>query len=222
MNPRPHRYLPSTLLLLAIGAGPVWARPVEPGRQDLPAQSGVVLDEAYHQVGGWSSLSGAQLPPLAFNRPSGLGMDLDPFSGELGVYVADSGNHHVQVFSADGPYRRTIGGPGPLPAGLNDPVDVAVQGSLVFVADRGHGRVALFTTEGQYVGQWTDLADPTSIAVSPTGRIAVIEQASSQVAIYQADGKRLGRLWRRSRPAQSASRLGLPGGWTAGGGRQRE
>lgn len=191
MNPRPHRFLPSTLLILAIGAGPVRARPVEPGHPEGGAQSGVALSEAYRQVGGWSSLSGAQLPPLAFNKPSGLGLDLDPFSRELGVYVADSGNHRIQVFSAEGPYRQTIGGPGPLPTGLNDPVDVAVQGSLVFVADRGHNRVALFTTEGQYVGQWTDLADPAAIAVSPTGRIAVIEQQSSQIAIYQADGRRL-------------------------------
>lgn len=191
MNPRPHRLLPSMLLLLAFGSGPVRARPVEPGSVPEAAASGTALVEAYQQVGGWASLSGSQLPPLAFNRPAGLGMDLDPFSGVLSIYVADTGNHRVQVFDAAGPYRSTIGGPGPLPAGLSGPVDVAVQGSLVFVADRGHDRVALFTTEGQYVGQWTDADDPTAIAVSPTGRIAVVEQLASRIAIYQADGRRL-------------------------------
>ena len=191
MIPRPHRLLPSTLLLLALGIGPVRARPVEPGQSPVPQQAVASLTEAYAQVGGWDSLSGAQLPPLAFNRPTGLGLDLDPFSGDLGVYVADTGNHRIQVFNADGPFRLTIGGPGPLPAGLSGPADAAVQGSLVFVADRGHDRVALFTTEGQYVGQWTDITDPSAIAVSPTGRIAVIEQLASQIAIFQADGRRL-------------------------------
>lgn len=208
MNPRPRRLMAATLLLAAFSVWPVRARPPLPpdGTSSGAVPAGEPADaitaplqaprlsEAYRLTDVWTSLSGAQLPPLAFNRPAGLALDLDPFDRRLRLYAADRGNHRVQVFTVDGRFERTLGGPGPLPAGLADPEDVAVQGSLVLVADRGHDRVALYSADGPYVGAWEGLSGPSALAVSPTGAIAVLEQDASRVSFFQADGRLVGRF----------------------------
>jgi len=145
--------------------------------------------EAYRLAATWST-NPAALPPDAFLEPRGVDIDVDPFEGRLLVYVVDGGNARVQVFGADGAYVRTIGGAGDVPAGLDDPRDVAVQGSLVFVTDHGHDRVAIFTVDGDYVGEWPGLAGPWGIAAGDTGRIYVVENDASRLALFNADGSR--------------------------------
>jgi Mg-chelatase subunit ChlD/sugar lactone lactonase YvrE len=163
------------------------AAPFPPGA--VPAAAAPV--EAYRRSDSWRS-QGDDLLADAFFRPGGIALDLDPDRGELLAYIADSGNHRVQVFGIDATYRGTIGGPGTADeGGLASPHDVAVQGSLVLVSDSGHDRVALFTVEGTRLGDWPGLAAPWGIAISPSGLIAVVENRSSQVSIFRADGQRL-------------------------------
>lgn len=145
--------------------------------------------EAYRLTETWESQPSA-LPPEAFLEPRGIDIDVDPFDGQLLVFVVDGGNQRVQVFGADGSYVRTIGGPGGTPEALADPRDVAVQGSLVFVTDTGHDRVALFTVDGDYIGEWPGLADPWGIAAGESGQIYVIENGASRVAVFNSDGSR--------------------------------
>lgn len=148
--------------------------------------------EAWRLTGTWQTAS-ESIGPDAFYQPRGIALDLDPFDDRLSVYVVDSGNDRVQAFDADGGFLRSIGRSGrPETGGLASPRDAAVQGSLLMVTDAGHQRVALFDPQSSaYLGEWTGLAGPWGIAASPDGRIAVVENESSQVAIFQADGRRL-------------------------------
>lgn len=169
------------LLLLATAA------PFPPGA--VPAAAAPI--EAYRRADTWQSQGDDKLAD-AFYRPGGIALDLDPEQGRLLAYIADSGNHRLQVFGIDARYRGTIGGPGQAEdGGLASPRDVAVQGSLVLITDSGHDRVALFTVDGLHLGEWPGLAAPWGIAVSPSGLIAVVENRRSQIAIYRADGQRL-------------------------------
>ena len=84
-----------------------------------------------------------------FNLPHGVRADPGP-NGRY-VYVADSDNHRVQVFTKDGQFVRTLlGVTGQRGSGnhqLNSPYDVYVEpGPLgrLYVADSGNHRIEVF------------------------------------------------------------------------------
>jgi DNA-binding beta-propeller fold protein YncE len=95
------------------------------------------------------------------------GMD---FAADGTMYVADSGNDRISVFSASGAFLRAFGdgvGPGGADvctiscqasdgeAGLAGqtyrPIDLAVSGDRVYVADRSQTRVEVFSTAGAFL-----------------------------------------------------------------------
>lgn len=140
--------------------------------------------EAYALEAIWRT-GDLPVPPQAFMRP--LGLSYDAFDDT--VFVVDSGNHRVQVFTPDGEFVRTIGGPGPPPEGLDEPRDVAVSGGRVYVSDGARDRVALFSIDGRYGGEWTGLEGPWGIATSLDGtQVFVVENRASQVRAFRADG----------------------------------
>ncbi len=165
--------------LAAIGGGP---------RGSAPVAAAPV--EAWSLSAVWET-DAAAVGPDAFYQPRGLAFELDPFTDQASVYIVDSGNQRVQVFDVDGAYLRSIG---PIDAaeagGLAGPRDVALQGDLLLVTDPGHDRVAVFSSQGQYAGQWPELPGAWGIAASPDGRIAVVDNETSQVHIHRADGQR--------------------------------
>src|SRR5579862_4018511 len=65
------------------------------------------------------------------------------------IYVADSGNHRIQIYSCEG---RFLGGWGSLGAGpgeFRDPTGVAVgPKDEVYVTDSGNDRVQVFNSQG--------------------------------------------------------------------------
>src|SRR5205823_3449934 len=60
--------------------------------------------------------------PGEFNRAEGLGMD-----SQDRLYVADSCNHRIQIFSADGKFLRTYGKAGTGTGEMSYPYDVRVD-----------------------------------------------------------------------------------------------
>lgn len=75
-----------------------------------------------------------------FNSP--LGIDVD---GQGRVYVADSGNHRVQAFTAKGEFLFAFAIPAKL-GHLADPTDVAVNkaGTLCYVADNDNHYILVY------------------------------------------------------------------------------
>ena len=68
------------------------------------------------------------------------------------VYVADSANNRIQVFTASGKFLRKFGHHGKGKGELDWPVGVAVDSrGMVFVSERWNNRISVFTTEGQFV-----------------------------------------------------------------------
>lgn len=77
------------------------------------------------------------------------GLDVDAANNR--VYVADSGNHRIHIFTTTGTYVGKWGGTAASSAstGFSDPQDVAVDNSgNVWVADRGNRRVLKYSTSG--------------------------------------------------------------------------
>jgi len=128
------------------------------------------------QFGSWGSGKGQFAAPRAV-----------AVSASNRIFVADSGNHRVQVFLSDGTlvggWGRRGGGPGEFlfPSG----VAVGPKGD-VFVADTGNDRVQVFDSDGTFARQWP-LRAPGAIAVSAT-QVAVAEPDGSRIQIFGLDG----------------------------------
>ncbi|MFZ1508435.1 MAG: hypothetical protein WAV74_16795, partial [Anaerolineae bacterium] len=98
------------------------------------------------------------------------------------VYVADTGNHRVQVFTAAGVFLRTFGRLGRGQGEFYNPRSIAVRGDRVYVADTNNSRVQVFTLQGDFVrqvGRWAagdpdGLSDPVSVDADAAGRIFVL------------------------------------------------
>jgi DNA-binding beta-propeller fold protein YncE len=126
--------------------------------------------------GPWGSGPGA----LAGPRDLALGPD-----GNL--YVADTLNHRVQVFSSTGQPLRSWGGVGEPPGHQFQPHALAVAAGRVFTAEDllVGGRIVAFDLQGKYLRDWptaervVDLVANDNLqvcALTETGRIVVFNE----------------------------------------------
>lgn len=121
------------------------------------------------------------------------------------IYVADSQNHRVQAFSADGVFIRSWGSyatveSGNAPGGtFNEPWGIAVgpDGS-VYVADTWNHRIQKFSATGEFITMWgmPGLAEqpdqfwgPRGVAVDAENRVYVTDTGNNRVAVFDASGK---------------------------------
>jgi len=127
------------------------------------------------------------------------------------LYVADSGNHRVQVFDLPGGQLRALWGqpdpygppaPSDAPGRLDEPWDLAAdQAGRVYVAERGNRRVQQFDADGRVqpafwetmLQSWPDGPPPQPAWVA-TGlidgaeRLLLIDAARDQVLVFDSAG----------------------------------
>jgi len=119
-----------------------------------------------------------------FNRAEGLGID-----AQDRLYVADSCNHRIQIFSTNGQWLKTYGHAGRGPGELSYPFDVKVdQGGRQFVAEFANNRIQVFDTNNQPLeilgstgmkpGQFNN---PWSLAFDSHGNLYVADAGNHRV-----------------------------------------
>jgi ABC-type Fe3+ transport system permease subunit/sugar lactone lactonase YvrE len=85
--------------------------------------------------------------PGEFNRAEGICVD-----AQDRLYVADSCNHRIQIFAADGKFLREFGRAGAKLGELSYPYDVAVDAAgNIFVCEFGNSRIQVFDANCQPV-----------------------------------------------------------------------
>lgn len=128
-------------------------------------------------------------------RPTGLTVDVR----RERLYVTDTGNHQIHVFSLRGELLQTIGQRGAGPGEFNFPLDVGVddQGSL-FVLDSLNARVQVFDGDGGFVRQFGERGTalgsfqiPKALAVSPSGLVYVTDSQANRFIIFDRQGQYL-------------------------------
>ena len=148
------------------------------------------------QIRAWGSFFDAMDSPELVTTNGGQfygPRDLAIHDGLL--YVTDTGNERVQVFTLDGEFVRMFGAFGSDQGQLIEPVGIAItDDGVVLVADSHNGRIARFTLEGEPLEAWpVDLwigqqfFEPY-IAVGPDGRVYASDSVSGQIAVFDATG----------------------------------
>ena len=137
----------------------------------------------------WRLCRGAA--PGQFNSPWSVAI-----SSTDEVFVADSGNHRIQLFRLDGSFVRSWGSRGSAPGQFVLPAGVAVHGDLVLVSDAGNHRIQCFGLDGSFVRMWGSkgaapgqfLFYPFGLAVSSAGEVFVCDQGNHRVQVFDLDG----------------------------------
>ena len=149
------------------------------------------LCRMYEERSGCRSKEGAG----EFFSPWGIAVDAEGF-----VYVADTWNHRIQKFTADGKFVTQWGTYGMVNAATGGearfwgPRAVAIgPDGLVYVSDTGNKRIQVFTPEGKFVAQWGgkgtldgQLDEPVGIAIAPDGTTYVADTWNRRIQAFDA------------------------------------
>lgn len=119
------------------------------------------------------------------------------FDASGNMWVTDTGDNRIQVYTADGTYVRTVGSQGAGPGHFSEPVGLSIASDgTVFVADMYNARVELLNPDGSYrsafpVDGWggQEVTDKPYLAALADGRVAVGVPSLGEVRIYTRDGQ---------------------------------
>ncbi|MFO7684433.1 MAG: 6-bladed beta-propeller, partial [Chloroflexota bacterium] len=76
------------------------------------------------------------------------------------IFVADSGNHRIQVFDENGRFLTSWGDFGVAPGQFNEPWGIAADDEFVYVADTWNYRIQKFSHDGQLIGSYGQNGSP--------------------------------------------------------------
>jgi ABC-type Fe3+ transport system permease subunit/DNA-binding beta-propeller fold protein YncE len=122
--------------------------------------------------------------PGEFNRPEGLYVD-----AQDRLYVADSCNHRVQIFSGDGKFIRAYGKAGTGKGELGYPYDICVDAAgNQYVCEFGNSRIQVFDANDQPIeiiggpgAEPGKFSNPWGVALDSAGNLYVADSLNHRV-----------------------------------------
>ncbi len=129
----------------------------------------------------------------AFHRPTGIALDRK----RRRLYVVDTGDHRVRVFSTAGEHLFDFGWRGREPGAFNYPTNICLDGEgHLYVVDAMNFRVQRFDADGHPLGAFGRAHDgpggfskPRGIAVDSEGHVYVADATFDNVQIFDPEGQ---------------------------------
>ncbi|NDJ33853.1 MAG: hypothetical protein GYB64_04260 [Chloroflexi bacterium] len=129
--------------------------------------------------------------PFALWGPRGIAVD-----DQDRVYVSDTGNKRIQVYSLGGRFIRQIGSGGFGEGQLDEPADVEIgPDGLVYVADTWNQRITVFNQDGTHERTWSvsawfgDSSERPYLDVDDVGRVYVTDPDGYRVIVFTTEGE---------------------------------
>ncbi len=144
--------------------------------------------------------------------------------GEGRVFVADTGNKRVRVYTSDGQHIRDIGSAGSAPGQLDEPSGLALHpDGRLFVADYWNRRISVFNVNGEFlytfpVRAWYDEQGNRPYMAVDVARdqLYVTDPDAGRVLVYNTAGDCLGSFGQPSREGFDATQFRVSGGVAVG------
>ena len=151
---------------------------------ETPAQAGETPAPLRSPVQFVASFGHAGTGPGEFNRPEGLCVD-----AQNRVYVADSCNHRIQIFSSDGQFIRAYGKAGSGKGELSYPYDICVDAAgRQYVCEFGNSRIQVFDASDRSIeiigGPGAEpgrFSNPWGVALDSAGNLYVADSQNHRV-----------------------------------------
>jgi uncharacterized protein (TIGR03663 family) len=148
--------------------------------------------EVLHVWGSFADAVGGQAPGGTFNEPWGVALGPDG-----SVFVADTWNHRIQKFTAEGQFLASWGyfGQAETAEGMWGPRGIAVDSlGRVYVTDTGNKRVVIFTSNGEFVAQFGtagvsngEFDEPVGLDLDENGNVYVADTWNQRVQKFSPD-----------------------------------
>ncbi len=142
--------------------------------------------------GSFADQSQGAAPGGTFYQPWGIAVSRDG-----SVYVADTWNHRIQKFTADGKFVNMWGyfGQAENPNALWGPRDIAIdKDGNVFVTDTGNKRIVIYDADGNFISQFGSVGvepgqfdEPVGIAVDNTGLVYIADTWNQRIQVMSKD-----------------------------------
>lgn len=119
---------------------------------------------------------------------------MDIYNGLL--YMAEAGNHRVDVFDTEGKFRFLFGGFGTEPGKMNVPeaAKVSSEGN-VYVSDLKNDRIQVFSKDGKFIRTWGktgsapgEFKAPSGLAIDQNNTIYVCEIGNNRIQVFDKEG----------------------------------
>ncbi|PWH16064.1 MAG: hypothetical protein DDG59_10440 [Anaerolineae bacterium] len=145
-----------------------------------------------HIWGTFGDATTMDAPGGTFNQPWGIAVDQAGF-----VYVADTWNHRIQKFTAEGQFVTQWGyfGQAETPTAFWGPRDIAIDAqNRLFISDTGNKRIVVFDSEGNYLAAYGkagllpgEFDEPVGLAFGPDGRLYVADTWNQRIQVFSID-----------------------------------
>jgi sugar lactone lactonase YvrE len=142
--------------------------------------------------GSFADISKGEAPGGTFYEPWGIAVGVDG-----SVYVADTWNHRIQKFTADGQFVTMWGyfGQAETPFAIWGPRDIAIDSKgHLFVTDTGNKRVVVYDADGNSITQFGSVGlepgqfdEPVGIAVDKDGLVYIADTWNQRIQVMVAD-----------------------------------
>jgi len=123
-------------------------------------------------------------------RPTGLAIDAS--TGR--VFVADTTENNIKVYSDAGKLVQVIGQLGTKPGEFNAPTHISFVGDRLYVTDTFNARVQVFSADGKFIhavgslGLYLgNLVRPKGVTADSDGNIYIVESFHDYLLVYNQD-----------------------------------